>query len=406
MNVGILGGTFDPVHKAHIDLAKSIKAQFNLDKVLFIPTSNPPHKIGRRITLAFHRINMLRLALADYPDFEISLVEVDRIGPSYSVNTVKTLQKANPQDKYFFIMGADSLISLPDWKSYDELIGLCSFIAVKRPGFLPGEFDRAYEKAVGDGAQILVSDADEIDISSTAIRDALEKPEADKSILDSALDPRVLSYINSNNLYSTSGHQYMTIDEMKEDLKLLISEERYVHSLGVMEEAVRIAKLYGADVEKCRLAGLLHDCAKQLSPAQYRWLGINGSTDPKGVEEANDYDDGGKAARHGRAGAVLARLRYGIDDPQILEAIAVHTTGAPEMSVIAQILFIADYTEAGRGDDKCYQKVREKINVSLLDAVIEECDYTIKHNLKRRDRLLSLDTIRTRNWALARLLNK
>lgn len=407
MNVGIFGGTFDPVHKAHVDLAELIKTRFNLDKILFIPTGNPPHKVGRRVTLAVHRVNMLRLALQNKAGFEISCVESDSDDPSYSVQTLSILRQNNPEDNYFFIIGADSLVCLPDWKDYSKLITMCTFIAVMRPGLSEEACREAYDKVTKDGAVVIMDDFPEFNISSTDIRFAFENNLfTANSQVAQYVTPQVLEYIKDNNLYQHKDSRKMTIKEMMEDLKLLISKDRYVHSLGVMNEAVRIARIYGADEEKCRLAGLLHDCAKQLSAAQYKWLGICESVSPDGVESTKDYDDGGRAARHGRAGAILASMRYGIDDPEILEAIAVHTTGAPEMSIIAQILFIADYTEVNRGDDKCYQKVREKINVSLLDAVIEECDYTIKHNLKRRDRLLSLDTIKTRNWALSELLKK
>lgn len=405
MNVGIFGGTFDPVHKAHVEIAQLIKDQYNLDKILFIPTGNPPHKVGRRVTLASHRVNMLRLALQGKENFDISCIEVYSDEPSYSVKTLSILRKNNPDDNYYFIIGADSLVYLPDWKDYLTLITMCTFIAVMRPGFSKEICKAAYDKVTKDGATVIMGDFPECDISSTDIRFAFENNLIiDNSQISRYVDPQVYEYIKANNLYKSKEKRRMTIDEMMEDLKLLLSKDRYVHSLGVMNEAVRIARLYGADVEKCRCAGLLHDCAKQLSSAQYKWLGITGSVDPNGVAETRDYDDGGKAARHGRAGAVLASLRYGIDDPEILEAIAVHTTGKPEMSVVAQIIFIADYTEINRGDDKCYQKVREKINVSLMEAIIEECDYTIKHNLKRKDRLLSLDTIKTRNWALSELL--
>lgn len=414
MNVGIFGGTFDPVHTVHILLAELIKTQFGLDKIIFVPTGNPPHKVDRRITPSYHRINMLKLALANRPYFEVSSIETDTTEMSYSVTTVARLQKQSSAlshdgkpDNFFFIIGGDSLADLLDWHDYEKLFTLCTFIAVRRPGASDDRFDNAYHTATKAGARILIADSPVFDVSSTDIRFAFENDLAcDNAPVLQHIDASVAQYISENKLYTAQTKRLMTIDEMKQDLKRLLTEERYVHSLGVMDEAVRIAKIYGADVEKCRLAGLLHDCAKQLTAAQYKWLGINENASPDGFDGGTaDYDDGGKAARHGRAGAILAAKRYGIEDKEILEAISVHTTGAPEMSLVAQVIFIADFTEIGR-EGKHSQEVRDKLNISLLDAIVEECDCAIKHNIKRRDRLLSLDTIRTRNWALTQLNRK
>lgn len=414
MRIGIFGGTFDPVHIAHIELAKTIKKQFNLEKIIFIPTGNPPHKISRRITCAFHRINMLNLAIENEADFEVSDIEVTSSEHSYSVDTVSSLYEQsksasadNRPDEFFFIIGADNLADLTNWKDYKRLFSLCQFIVAKRPGTDEKDFDKAYSRATEQGARILVADIPEINIASTDIRFAFTYADRlDLSKVSHGVCDKVRDYIIANNIYAEQKENDMTIEEMQEDLKTLLSEDRYIHSLGVMREAVRIAQLYGADVEKCRVAGLLHDCGKQLTASQYKWLGISESCSPDGFDGVStDYDDGGKAARHGRAGAILARKRYGITDPDILEAISVHTTGAPEMSVIAQIIFIADFTEEGR-EGKHSQEVRDKLSISLMDAIVEECDCAIKHNIKRRDRLLSLDTIRTRNWALTQLNRK
>jgi len=179
-------------------------------------------------------------------------------------------------------------------------------------------------------------------------------------------------------------------------LKRLLSSERFAHCEGVAEECVRIAKLFGADIEKCKLAGILHDCAKELTKKQYMWMGFD-----------TDFDNGYEGERvllHAEAGAVLAKERYGICDEEILEAIRCHITGKPEMGIISQIWFLADYTEKGRVGDS-FDAVREKINKgSLYEAMLGECDKTLIYNLNKNKVMICTQTVRTRNWIVKNLL--
>ena len=185
----------------------------------------------------------------------------------------------------------------------------------------------------------------------------------------------------------------MTYSEICEDLQRLLSVTRFTHSMGVAEESVRLAKIYGADVEKCRLAGILHDCAKELTAKQYVWMGFDGNCD-------KDYE-GENVLLHALAGAILAKERYGVCDEEILEAIRCHITGKPEMGLVAQIVFLADYTEKGR-EGTFYESVREKADKGLLyEAMLEECDNTLIYNLKKEKLLICVQTVKTRNWLVS-----
>ena len=136
MRIGILGGTFDPVHEGHIYLAKKSCAKLRLDKIIFIPSYLPPHKIGVKVTSPRHRFNMLKLAIKGNKKFRISDMEIKRRGRSYSVETLRCLRKKYGQKaKLFFITGSDSLKELDKWKNLPEILRLCRFVVVERPGF-------------------------------------------------------------------------------------------------------------------------------------------------------------------------------------------------------------------------------------------------------------------------------
>lgn len=135
--LGVMGGTFDPLHWAHLLMAEEARLRFSLDKVLFIPAGCPPHKADYRVTDAEHRYAMVLLGTAENPAFEVSRMEIDREGPSYSVDTLRALGNALGEGtEICFILGADEALDLPQWYESDSLPDLVSrFIAVPRPGF-------------------------------------------------------------------------------------------------------------------------------------------------------------------------------------------------------------------------------------------------------------------------------
>lgn len=135
MKIGILGGTFNPVHIGHLILAQDAMETFDLDKVLFVVCARPPHKPAALLAADEHRVAMLELALAGNPGFELCDLELRRGGTSYTVDTIRELQKQSPGDEFNFIIGSDSLPELRHWKEADALLGLCCFLVACRPGF-------------------------------------------------------------------------------------------------------------------------------------------------------------------------------------------------------------------------------------------------------------------------------
>lgn len=134
MRIGLLGGTFNPIHNGHLYIAEEVRKKLYLDRILFIPSGTPPHKKEKTIPPAKHRLEMTRLALLGHPDFELCEIEVKRPGKSYSVETLSELKRLHPHDRLFFIIGMDAFVDLPTWREPERLLSLCDFVIVTRPG--------------------------------------------------------------------------------------------------------------------------------------------------------------------------------------------------------------------------------------------------------------------------------
>ena len=133
MRVGLLGGSFNPVHNAHLRIAEEARDACMLDRVMFIPAADPPHKLLDGAVSFEKRAHMVRMAIAGRPDFEISTVEAERGGKSYSVDTIRVFRERLPGDDLFFIIGGDSFLEIGTWHRYDEIFSLCNLIVVERP---------------------------------------------------------------------------------------------------------------------------------------------------------------------------------------------------------------------------------------------------------------------------------
>ncbi len=401
MKLGLLGGTFDPVHNGHIFAGEEIKAAFSLDAVIYIPAGNPTHKIAARVTPGVIRTEMLCKALSGKTGFYVWDCEIKRRGYTYTVDTLKELrsllEKSYPKERaeIYYVAGTDAIGGLLKWKEPEEIFKLCKFIAVKRPG----EDDAVYEKNVqtarAAGAEIeRFESAGLIEASSTEIRERVFRGESISEITP----PAVEEYIREKNLYKID--EPVSEELIKADLRERLTEEKYIHSLGVADEARRLAELYGADAEKCYMAGLLHDCAKGLTKLQLDWMNVK----LEDFSGGNAYCGINDRVLHGFTGEILAKERYGVQDPEILAAIRSHVTGVPEMSITAQIVFLSDYTEKNR-EGEFFDKIRNELaEKGLLSAIKLACEMTAALVIKRGEQL-DINTIQTRNWAVAKLKN-
>lgn len=164
--VGILGGTFDPPHYGHLLIAQEVLDACQLDEIWFIPTKIPPHKDRKQLFSDEERIELIRLAIKGNSFFKLNLIEFERSGPSYTIDTIKELKLQNPSDEYYFIIGGDMIEYLPKWRSIEDLLTLVTFVGVKRPGYMS-------KTTITD--KVMEVDVPQFDISSTGIRKRILK---------------------------------------------------------------------------------------------------------------------------------------------------------------------------------------------------------------------------------------
>lgn len=198
MKIGILGGTFDPVHNGHLEIAREVEKELGLDKMLFMPAGQSPFKLDYEVTPAEQRMEMLRLALEEKPDYEISKLEIERPGVSYTVDTLTELkQKFGDNRELYFIMGRDSLARFAEWREPSRVIEIATLVAIPRPGCEKPDLEKLNESVPGLSSRVILLDRPLIDISSTSIREKAARGEA----LSGSVPKPVEKYIKQQELY-------------------------------------------------------------------------------------------------------------------------------------------------------------------------------------------------------------
>lgn len=196
MRLGIYGGTFDPIHLGHLILAEACREACGLDRVWFVVAGSPPHKPGGRTDVE-HRLEMARIAVAGHSAFEVSEIETKRPGPHYSVDTLEAIRLERADDDLFFLIGADSLVDLPHWRSPDRIGGLASLVVVNRPA-IDGPDPDALKDALGpDARPILHVSIPPIGIASNDLRRRLAEGRSVRYQVPRGVE----AYIEANRLY-------------------------------------------------------------------------------------------------------------------------------------------------------------------------------------------------------------
>lgn len=198
-HIGVLGGTFDPPHIGHLILGEYAVDALELDKLLYVPAADPPHKQDEFKTPVEYRLKMLELALADNPHFEISGVDIDRPGPHYSVDMIQIIREQNPSAEIYFVMGSDSLRDLPTWHRPADLLRLCKLAVMQRPG-IDGDAGAHETLFPGISNRVVMINAPLIEISSTEIANRLLNG---RSIRYQVSDS-VREYIMTHRLYGVT----------------------------------------------------------------------------------------------------------------------------------------------------------------------------------------------------------
>lgn len=341
--MGVLGGTFDPIHQGHLAIVRQAMEQTGLEHVVILPMAHPAHR--EPVALFSARMEMCRLAVEG-----MAGVSISDAGASarFTCDTLPLLRRAYPNTEFSLILGADKLIGLPYWRDAKRLFAECSFLCFARPGVDETE---ALEKARAAGARVTMLPGTSVSYSSTLIRSLTEKNEDAPGV-----SPAVLCFMAQRGLYQP---------DFLPRLKEMMNPHRFRHTLGVRAEAVRLAALHGIPIQKASLAGLLHDCAKGLPQQKMAQL----AQEHQLVSDPQMLLSG--AMLHGPVGALVAQKQFGVDDAQVLAAIRNHTIGRPGMTPLELCVFVADATEAGREEYEGLSAIRYLADRSLAAAALK-----------------------------------
>ena len=269
MKIGVYGGTFNPPHLGHITAARAVFDLLQLDRLLLIPAGLPPHKeMPAGSPTPQQRLEMTRLAGEQTglsSKVEILDMELVRTGKSYTSDTLAALKEMYPDDELWLLMGTDMFLTLQAWHAPEEILRLAGIAAFGRTEEDSEELfsvQREYLTKTYPGCRIFtLTIPGVVDVSSTEIRAALAKGAGAE-----LLAPAVYGYILRHGLYGTSADlKKLPLEQLRPVALSYLKHKRIPHVLGTEQEAIRLAERYGADVEKARVAALLHDCTKRLS---------------------------------------------------------------------------------------------------------------------------------------------
>ncbi|MCI8955786.1 MAG: nicotinate (nicotinamide) nucleotide adenylyltransferase [Eubacterium sp.] len=347
MKIGLLGGTFDPVHNTHIDMAKEVLKGLKLDKVYLMPSFCPPHKNSAKITSECHRIHMIKLAVEELDNIEYCDFEIKN-KLSYTADTLTAWKEQYPEDELYFIIGGDSVSSFDNWYHPEIILEKATLVVIRRNDLTLDSFEKTVknltikyhlntEETSDYQRRLVVLDTNVSGISSSFIRN--HPLNECKDLLPVA----VYEYIHRYKLYMNEDvNMAWSVAEIKNDLQRVLKETRYVHTLGVARTAKDMAEAFDINPNQAYLAGLLHDCAKHFSNEQLI------ETCVKNNIMISKYEKNAPYLLHGKVGAYIAGKKYYIEDRQVLNAVKWHTTGRPDMTKLEQIIFCADYIEPSR----------------------------------------------------------
>ena len=366
MRIGIYGGTFNPPHLGHLTAAECVFRMLKLDKLLLIPAGMPPHKVlPEGSPTAEQRLEMTCLACEQLglgERAEVLDLELRREGKSYTSDTLAAIHERWPDAELWLLMGTDMFLTLQTWHEPETILKLAGIAAFGRTEADTEELfsiQREYLYKTYPGARIFtLTIPGVVDISSTELRERLAKGDGGH-----LLAPAVYGYILRHGLYGTAADlKHLTLSQLRPVALSYLKNKRIPHVLGTEQEAVRLALHYGADVNKARVAALLHDCTKKLEMDDQMAL-----CQKYGVR-LDDLEKTALKLLHSKTGAEIARDVFGVDE-EIYLAINWHTTGRPGMSLLEKIIYMADYIEPTRDFDGVDELRR--VTYENLDAGLE-----------------------------------
>ena len=371
--IGIYGGSFNPPHIGHIQAAKQAVEVLNLDKLLVIPAGIAPHKdMPDNTPTPRHRLDMLRLTLADCPEIEVSDLEVNREGPSYTWETIQHLKEMYPEACLILFMGTDMFLSIDSWKNSEFILENATLGVFYRGN--KGEAQAIETKKAeleAQGAKVELVQNVVIPISSTQMRRLLAFRCAGAFLPEGVLD-----YIREHRLYDTRADwKNLPMDKLEQVVISLLKPNRVAHVLGCRDTAVELAKRWGADVTDAARAGILHDITKAIDgPLQLTLCEAYGKI-------LSDFSRRYPKTLHALTGSLVAKRIFGENDA-VVSAIEHHTTGKADMNLLEKIIYVADYMEPNR-DFPGVEKLRELAFTDIDAALKLGLEMTLEH-LKRQ----------------------
>ncbi len=349
MQIGLLGGTFNPIHRAHVQMARIARDEAALDRVLLMVAADPPHKAVDEDVAASVRFQLVQTALSGEERIEASELEILRGGKSYTLLTLQELSAQFPEAEISIIIGSDTLADLPNWYHPEEVLKMASVLCVPRVGIEQDDAATAQMLRERYGARVRLLSAKADVISSTEIR---------KRLLAGLPVDGLMPEASEQAAYESGAYFPQPLRALLEKSREALSAKRFSHVCGTMRAAARLAVLWRQDAKKAQIAALLHDCAKCLDPLTQEVL----SGDETGISPVY----------HAFAGAVLAKMEYGITDETILRAIRLHTTGDWGMTDFDALIYAADLIEPTRtfsGVENYRSHVSADIDGFMRDAL-------------------------------------
>ena len=382
--IGIYGGTFNPPHIGHIRAAAYAVKELHLDRLLVIPSRISPHKqLPKDSPTPQQRLEMLKIAAAGLENMEVSDLELNREGTSYTYQTVQQVRRMYPDAKIFLLMGTDMFLSFHSWRN-PELITKDATLAVFYRGD-KNEVDAIKSRVAEVSWEVELIENPIIDISSTQLRRMLVF-----GCADSFLPNGVGDYIRSHGFYGTDEcYRDLPMEELEKVVVSLLDPKRVAHVLGCRDTAVELAKIWGADETDAARAALLHDITKALDgPLQLTLSDAYGTIlDKFGKDHPKTL--------HALTGSLVAQRIFG-ENEAVVSAIRSHTTGKAGMNTLEKIIYVADYMEPNR-DFPGVNKLRHLAKTDLDGAMKLGLEMTLEH-LKNQGSEVSPQTKQALQW--------
>ena len=392
MKIGIYGGTFNPPHLGHLEAAREAVRALELDKLLLIPAAIPPHKeLPKGTPEGAHRLAMTEImadALRMPKTVEVSQMELHREGKSFTADTLQALREQYPGAQLWLLMGTDMFLTLQDWHEPEQIMalaGICAFGRAEQDGEALFAPQREFLTRTYGAEVVTITLPGLVEVSSTQLRALLEEGKGGEYLL-----PAVYGYILMHGLYGTHADlQDLDIPQLRACSYSMIQQKRVPHVMGVEEEAIKLARRWGADPELARHAAILHDCTKYWDLEQHtaccRKYGV----------ELDELEQRAVKLLHSKTGACIAKYVFG-EPEEVYQAIFWHTTGKADMSLLDKVIYMADYIEPNRDFDGV-EELRRMAYTDLDRAMLMGVEATIQ-DMEERGSPIHTNTLQARDW--------